>query len=146
MRYATGHALNTNQLLHNFPTNKLKLSAQKCQELIGNRHKEYIAKQVFKACVNLVLQDIIDNNCTFKLPTRAKSSELYMKRYEGDDFIKCRQNGKFQDVNFLKSNFTGNQICFKYQQAGIMREKPVYLDKNNKQKITEHTNNGKNYC
>lgn len=146
MRYATGHALNTNELMLNFPTKKLKITAKECEDLIGNRHKEQIAKQVFKACVGMVIDDVINDNVTFKLPTRARQSEICMKRYDRDEFIKCRQNGKFSDVDFLQSNFTGHQLCFNYQQAGVMRQKLIYLDSNNKQKITDNTNKGKKYC
>lgn len=146
MHYALGHALNTNEFMHNFPTKKLKLTAKECEQLIGNRHKETIAKEVFKYCVNLVIQDIINNNITFKLPTRSRESELYMKRYSGDKFVECRQNGKFADVQYLKSNFSGYQMCFKYKSAGIDKEKLIYLDPKNRDKITEYTNCGKNYC
>ena len=146
MNYALGHALNTNEIMYNFPNKKLKLTAKECEKLIGNRHKEEIAKSVFKACVGLVIQDIIDNNVTFKLPTRARDSELCMKRYSDDEFIKCRQNGKFQDVQYLKSNFSGYQMCFNYKQAGVDRHRPIYLDPRHRDQITKHTNEGKNYC
>lgn len=39
-----GHALNAEELLFNFPTKKLKMTAKECEELIGNRHKEKIAE------------------------------------------------------------------------------------------------------
>ena len=145
MNYATGYALNTNQIFNNFDTSKLKLTAKECEKLIGNRHKEVVAKQIFKACVGLVLNDIIENSSTFQLPTKARKSEIYMKRYSDDDFIKCRQNGKFQDVQYILSNFSGHQMAFQYQQAGVMREKPVYLDSKNKERITKYTNEGKSY-
>ncbi len=145
MNYATGYALNTNELFLNFPVKKLKLTAKECEELIGNRHKEYIAKKVFKACVGLVLNDIIENNATFELPTSSKKAQLGMKRFEREEFTKCRQNGKFQDVDFLESNFSGYQIAFKFQSRGVQREKLIYLDSTNKNKITKNTNNGKSY-
>ena len=95
MNYATGYALNTNELFLNFPNKKLKMTAKECEEMIGNRHKEFIAKQVFRACVAMVLDDIIENNATFKLPTRVKKAEIGMKRFERDEFTKCRQNGRW---------------------------------------------------
>lgn len=145
MNYATGYALNTNELFTNFPTEKLKMTTKECEKLIGNRHKEYLAKQVFKACVGLVLDDIIENSVTFQLPTRSKKAEMYMKRYSDDQFIECRQNGKFNDVQFLNSDFSGHQIEYKYQIAGVMKNKPIYLDSKHKNKITEYTNQGKSY-
>lgn len=143
--YATGHAMNTNEIMRKFPTKKLKMTAKECEEMIKNRHKEVIARDVFRACVALVVDDIINNNVSFELPTRAKKSSITMKRFEGDDFIKCRQNGKFQDVNFINSNFSGYQMVFKYQTAGVHKEKPIYLDSRHKDKITKRTNEGKVY-
>ncbi len=145
MNYATGYALNTNELFLNFPNKKLKMTAKECEEMIGNRHKEFIAKQVFKACVAMVLDDIIENNATFKLPTRVKRAEIGMKRFEREEFTKCRQNGKFSNVNFLNSNFSGYQMAFNFQSAGVMREKLIYLDPVHKDKITKYTNEGKSY-
>ena len=68
-----------------------------------------------------------------------------MKRFEREEFTKCRQNGKFSDVNFLNSNFSGYQMAFNFQSAGVMREKLIYLDPAHKDKITKYTNEGKSY-
>ena len=140
-----GHALNAEELLFNFPTKKLKMTAKECEELIGNRHKEKIAEQVFKACVSMVLEDIIENNETFELPTSSKKAKIGMKRYDREEFINCRQNGKFQDISFLDSNFTAYQMAFYLQTGGVIREKLIYLDTKHKDKITELVNNGKSY-
>lgn len=145
MNYATGHALNAEELFLNFPTKKLKMTAKECEEIIGNRHKEKIAEDVFKACVSMVIEDIINNNVTFELPTRAKKTTLKMKRYDRDEFIECRQNGKFQNVSFLDSNFTAYQMAFQFQNAGVFREKLIYLDSRHRDEITKNTNNGKSY-
>lgn len=145
MNYATGHALNTDEIVENFPIKKLSLTTEECKELIGDCHKQKVVAKVFKACVGLVLDDIINNNTTFLLPTRSKKAQIYMKRYVEDDFIKCRQNGKFNDVNFIASNFSGYQLAFKYQSAGVFREKSIYIDSERKNQITKYTNEGKNY-
>ena len=59
-----------------------------------------------------------------------------MEAFQGKDFEKLRKIGKFKDVDFLESLFTGYQI-FLY----------TYGKRDNlKDKITEHTNNGKTYC
>lgn len=101
--------------------------------------------EVFSACIALVLDDIIENNVIFQLPTKSKKSEIRMKRYEGDKFIECRKHGKFSNVNFLTSNFTGYQLELWLQTAGVMRSKPIYLNGKRKDRITELTNQGKSY-
>lgn len=145
MNYATGYALNIDDLFKSFPTKDLKLSAKTCQELIGNRHKETIAKSIFKSAISLVLDDIIENNATFILPTRSKKAELRMKRFNREEFSKARRNGKWKDIDFLASNFSAYQIIFNFQSQGVMREKLIYLDPQHRDKISEHTNNGKQY-
>lgn len=145
MNYATGYAMNTEDLFLSFPTKKMEMTAKACEELIGNRHKEVIAKKIFKSAVGMVLNDIIENNVTFNLPTHSKKAELFMKRFEKDKFAEARKNGKWQDVDFLLSDFCAYQIVFHFQSKGIMRNKLVYLDSTNRDKITDYTNQGKQY-
>lgn len=145
MNYATGYAMNIDELFMSFPTSKMVLTSKACEELIGNRHKENIAKSIFKSAINMVLEDIIENNATFTLPTKSKRAELFMKRFNREEFSKARRNGKWSKVDFLTSNFCAYQIVFKFQSQGVMREKLVYLDSKHRDLITEYTNQGKQY-
>lgn len=137
MNYATGHAISTGDIFSTLDTKKIKTKHR------GN--KKDLAKSIFIDCVSLVLEDMIENNVTFELPTRSKKCKLRMKRIDGDDFIKCRQGGKFSDIDFLKSNFTGYQMVFDYQNGGIPREKNIYLNPDRRDRITKYTNEGKSY-
>ena len=145
MNYATGYAMNIDELFLSFPTQKMILTAKACEELIGNRHKETIAKMIFKSAINMVLQDIIENNATFTLPTKSRKAELYMKRFGRQEFSKARRNGKWSKVDFLTSNFCAYQIVFRFQSQGVMREKLIYLDPEHRDKITDYTNQRKQY-
>lgn len=145
MNYATGYALNVKDLFRSFDIKRLKLTAKECEELIGNRHKEKIVYDVFKYAVKLVLDDIIQNSTRFSLPTGAKICILGMKRFKDDQFSQARRSGKWKDVDFLASNFTGYQMNFNFMSRGIMREKLVYLDSQNRDIITEQTNEGRQY-
>lgn len=138
MNYATGHAMSTDEIFLP-PNDSVKKTLKK------NKIKLSEAIQVFKACVRLVIDDMIDNNVTFQLPTGTKYSELYMRRIDGEEFTKCRQNGRFQDVDFLTSNFTAYEPTFKYQNGGVMRDKKIYFSSTDKNRIIDHINNGKNY-
>ena len=99
---------------------------------------------MFIYCVLLVINDIIDNNVTFSLPTQYPSY-LEMGVCSGEDFAKARQNGAYGDVDFLKSNFTGYRMQFRREGRNGVFVKPVYVNKKIKDRITEHTNNGKLY-
>lgn len=145
MNYALGHAMNIDEIFISFPTKKMKLTAKACEEMIGNRHKEVIAKKIFKSALNMVIEDIIENNATFVLPTKSRKSELRMNRFNRDVFSAARRNGKWGDVDFLASEFTAYQMVLDLQSKGVMRQKLVYLDPVHRDRITELTNQGKQY-
>lgn len=145
MNYALGYAFNIHDMFAGFDTGKLDLDSKTCEEVIGNRHKEAIAKKVFKYAIKLALDDIINNNIRLELPTMGKTAYLGMKRVSGEDFSKARRNGKWRDIDFLASNFTGYNLVLNYKNQEIQREKKVYVDPINKSKITANTNNGMQY-
>jgi len=72
---------------------------------------------------------------------------MKMRRVDGEEFKKLRQKRKFTDVDFLSSNFSGNEIVFEmfYKDGRPFRRKNVYVDKTRKDKITKYTNEGKQY-
>ena len=141
MNFAVGHALNGDDLMTNFPIKKLKIK----QRDINGKKRRDLAAQVWRSCVDLAIQDVIDNSDTFELPTANRNAEIYIKATSGEEFIKGRQNGKWQDVDFLNTNFTGYQMMFKFQRHGYKIEKPIYLDPRRKQQITDRANSGKTY-
>lgn len=145
MNFALGYTLNLKDLFKSFNIKRLKLKASECEELIGNRHKEIIMYKIMKYCIKLVLDDIIHNNATFHLPTKKKKCILSMQATSDEQFKRARRNGKWKDVDFLASNFTGYQIAFKFMIGEVTKTKPVYVDEENKDLITKYTNDGKCY-
>jgi hypothetical protein len=70
-----------------------------------------------------------------------------MRRITGEKFSKARRNGKFQEIDFLESFFTGHEIELNmFKKGGLKRSKTVYVDPRLKQKIIDNTNKGKQYC
>ena len=136
MSYAVGCAFSQEEMFMNFNKKKLKTV-----------HNKEIIKKIARDAIKLVLKDIIDNNITFQLPTGSRKSDIHVNRISGDDFMIARQNGKFQDVDFLNSNFSGYQMMLNmYDREGRpTRSKPIYLNKEYKNKLTEYTNQGKQY-
>jgi hypothetical protein len=93
----------------------------------------------------MVVNDIIENNVTFKFPN--VKAELSMMRFYGDDFKTLRQKGAFKNVDFLKSMFSGYRLVLKmFSKFRPTRIKNVYVNKYFKDKITQYTNEGKQYC
>jgi hypothetical protein len=63
---------------------------------------------VFRECVHQVLNDIIENNVTFKIQGIGyQGGEIHMEAVTGSQFERQYRNGKFQGVDFLESLFTG---------------------------------------
>lgn len=147
MNYALGHSLSARDLFYSFNTNKLKLTTEECKKIFSDGHKDRLAASIFMDSVKLVIDDIIDNNVHFKLPgIGRRESYLYMKRITGKQFKHEFKRGRWQDVDFINSDFSGNQIMFRIEsKKSPIREKPIYLSKRDKQKITNNTNNGKQY-
>lgn len=145
MNYSVGCAFNTDELFMNFPFKKLSLTCEDCQKINGNPHRDALVKQVFRECLKLVLNDIIDYNVTFNLPTGAKKCNIHMKRVRGEAFKNLRRVGKWSDVDILESNFTGYEIGFYMYGKVSPRIKNVYVNKALKDKITANTNKGMQY-
>lgn len=146
MNYATGCAFNFKDLFVKFDKKKLSLTSKDCLKINGNAHKDILIEKIALEGLYQVLNDIIDNNATFQLPTGGRESTLHIRQIEGDEFIKSRQHGKFKDVDYLLSNFTGNQMELTIDNGKYTTRKPVYINKELKNKITENTNEGKQYC
>lgn len=146
--YSLGCAFNITELFENFNKKKLKMTSELCTKINNDPHKDKLIYKIFRESVKLILNDIIDNNVTFELPTGARKSDIYMRRISDEDFGKARRNGKWQDVDFLESNFSGYELSLNmYNREGKpTRSKTIYVDKKLKQKITDNTNKGKQYC
>ena len=53
--------------------------------------------------------------------------------------------GKFNDIDYLMSNFKGYQIYYRYQYKGGYREKPIYINSALKKMFIDNINKGKQY-
>jgi hypothetical protein len=105
---ASGHAFNLDELLLNLDRKKIKFNCKKCKEIIGYNDRDVLIKRIFMDGLNIILNDIINNNITFELPTgSARKTYLRMKKYDGKEFTRLRKLGKFTNVDFLASNFSG---------------------------------------
>lgn len=145
MNYALGYALCAKDLFYNFDVKKLKMTKQQCIDIYSDGNKKDLAAKIFVKSVEKVIEDIIDNNIHFKLPGSTKSY-IFMKRTEGDKFKKAFRNGKWREIDFIESNFSGYQLYLEMQSDKRMpRQKPIYVSPKLKQKIIDNTNAGKQY-
>lgn len=146
-KYATGHAFSLKDIFANFPVNKLKMTPEECKEIYSDGSKRDLAASIFAESVELVINDIINNNTHFKFPgIGGNQAYLYMKRTEGRDFKKAFKAGKWNDVDFITSNFSGYQIVLEtINSKKLPKRKNVYLSPKYRDLITDNTNLGKQY-
>lgn len=137
--WATSYALTAKDLYTGFPYSKYLR-----KEIIENYDMRYIPSQVLKYFFYLVLNDIIDKNVTLKFPPGTRAY-IEMCPVSGEAFERARQNGAFQDVDFLASNFTGYQLQYRYNTRYGKWTKRIHVNKKMKDAITANTNAGKQY-
>lgn len=143
---ATGWACNLNDLFVRFPYEKCKSFLGKTKQL-----KRQKIKQVFREGVNIILEDIIDNNATFKIQgIGCQGGEIHFEPITGSEFERVYAKGKFKGVDFIESLFTGYQLYLyihgKRDNFLSRRKIPIYFGGYLKEKLIQHTNEGKVYC
>lgn len=143
----TGCAFTTKEMFYNFPIDKVDIDYKDSLKYTSSTHKEDLIKQIFTENYFMVIEDIVDNNVTFKLPlTGGRTSDIHFKRITGDGFTKLFRAGKWQNMDFLKSMFSGYQLSLYRYGKMSPRIKPIYLSKSLQDKIINNINNGKQYC
>lgn len=123
------------------------MSKADCLNEYSDGNKRDLAASIFTRSVELVIDDIIENNTQFKFPgIGTTQAYLQMKRTTDRNFKIAFRNGKWRDIDFVKSNFCGYQISLIMESLKRpIREKLIYLSRNKTQKITDYTNQGKQY-
>ena len=146
--FALGWACNLNDIFVRFPYEKFKSLMKNYKTKQLRRQK---VKQVFREGTQQILDDIIENNTTFKIQgVGYQGGEIHMEAIRGSDFEKVRKNGKFRDIDFLESLFTGYQMYLYIHGKSdnfLHRKKyPMYVNKVLRDKLVKYTNEGKVYC
>ena len=146
-KFAMGHTFSAQEIFHNFPINKLKIDYYTVKKIYSDGDKRSLSASIFTKGMQLIIEDIIENNVHFLLPTLGSNeSYLYMKKTSGKDFKNAFKKGKWNDVDFLTSNFTVYQLALSVKSPKRPeKEKPIYLGYKHKDRITELTNEGKRY-
>lgn len=146
-KFAMGHTFSARDIFHNFPIDKLKMDYDVVRSIYSDGDKRSLSASIFSKGMQLIVEDIIENNVHFLLPTLGNNEAyLYMKKTSGNDFKNAVKRGKWRDVDFLTSNFTGYQLALSVKsKKRPEKEKPIYLGYKHKDRITELTNDGKRY-
>ena len=147
-RYALGWACNLNDIFVRFPYKSCKYLYRK-YKLQAERRK--MVKQIFRVGVKLIIEDIIENNSTFKLPSlQYRGGEIHYEPVTGSEFEELRAKGKFAGIDFLETIFTGYQLYLyihgKNDDFLARRKFPIYMSPYLRRRMENYANNGKTYC
>lgn len=145
MFYKTGYCFTAVDLFDNFNTSRITTKRKFWGKDCRADSKAELAAQILTYCFYLIILDIINNNSTFVLPTFNKETMLHVKQFTGDMFKQMYRAGKFNDIDYLMSNFKGYQIYFRYQYKGGYRDKPIYINSALKKIFINNINQGKQY-
>lgn len=145
--FAMGHTFSSQEIFYNFPIKTLKMDYDTVKKIYSDGDKRSLSASIFNKGMQLIIEDIINNNVYFLLPILGTSeSYLYMDKVTGESFKKAVRSGKWRDVDFLTSNFTGYQIALSIKSKKRPEKKKfIYLGNKHKDMITKHTNEGKRY-
>lgn len=146
-KFAMGHTFSAQEIFHNFPIKKLKMTYDDVKTVSSDGDKRSLSASIFTKGLQLIVEDIIENNVHFLLPTLGTNEAyLYMCKTQGNQFKQAMRNGKWRDVDFITSNFTGYQLALKTKSKKRPEKlKTIYLGYKHKDRITELTNEGKRY-
>jgi len=98
----------------------------------------------FKYCFALIINKILEEKVRFKVPG-AHEAYFDFEIVSGDLFTKHRQNGRFQNIDFIESDFTGYALRYYFKHGVQQKSYPIYLGSDLKKKFLENVNSGVNY-
>lgn len=141
MRFALGYCFDSFDIFEKFDLKKIHFTQKETWQYFHDYSKIRFVHYVFMKMLKYIMNDIIDNDIEFIFPGRSNFS-MYVKRYAGEDFKKLRRLGVFQDVDFLKTNFSALALVIHRKNRNI--KDPilrVYISGDEKRKLIEHTEN-----
>lgn len=145
MRILFNHGLTAEELFTNTPQ---KLTNKKWTWFIDrygstNSYADALADP-FKYALGLILNYILDNKVRFIIPSVAESY-IDFEIVAGDRFEYQRQNGRFQEIDFIESDFIGYALRYYYKTKSYQKAYPIYIGGDLKKKFFEGINSGVKY-
>ena len=145
MRILFNHGLRPGELYTNTPkTITTKNKAWFMSRFGWSRTYEDSLSGPFQYCFSLILNKVIDERVRFKLPVKAEAY-IDFEIVDGDKFVEHRQNGRFSEIDFVESDFTGYFLNYIYRAKAYNKIRPIYIGGALKQKFLDGINSGIKY-
>ncbi len=110
----------------------------------GTRRRH--AAAIFEQCFYEILLDIIENNVTFVFPLKyGNYAEIHMTTIEDEKFKDLYKQGRFQNIDFVATQFSTSRLEFMYKRSDRMIKVPIILRKELGRLLIQRVNEGKKY-
>lgn len=144
------HAFSQGDLFNSYDSSKLKFkdkvgTSREMRAKYKCGSNKLLIAQIFWVFIKLVVADLIRKGTTFHFPNKSIAMFTW-KRIEGEEFVKSYRSGKFDNIDFLSSNFTLYVPIFKYFYRGKFKEKNIIVNDILKKERDDKVNNGFKYC
>ena len=104
------------------------------------------AAAIFEQCFYDILLDAIENNVTFVLPLLyGNYAEIHITTIEDEKFKNLYKSGRFQNVDFVASEFSTSRVEFLYRYKGKTVKIPIILKKDLGRLLIKRIKEGKKY-
>jgi len=145
-----GHTFSQNDIFQSYDLNNFKFkedvgTARKMKKIYKYRSKTALVAKIFWTFMKLVIRDLVKDGITFHLNTKTIAMFTW-KSLTGSNFVKAYQSGKFDDIDFLSTNFTIYMPIFKYFYKDKFKECSMIMDKSLRKERNNKINKGFKYC
>lgn len=144
MRILFNHGLSAGELYSNTPKKVTDKKWRWLNDTYGwcKSYEDALAAP-FKYCLSLILNAVIDERVRFKIP--GQDAYIDFEIVQGDKFISQRQNGRFSEIDFVESDFTGYFLNYVYKLKAYQKAMPIYIGGTLKKKFLDGINSGVKY-
>jgi len=98
----------------------------------------------FKYCLGLIFNYILDNKVRFIIPG-VPESYIDFEIVTGEFFESQRQIGRFKEIDFIESDFTGYALRYYFKAKAYQKAYPIYFGGELKKKFFDGINSGVKY-
>lgn len=145
MRILFNHGLTPEELYSNTPKKVIDRKWRWFIKYYGvTRSYEDAISDPFKYCFALILNRMLDEKVRFIIPS---VSEAYLdfEIVQGDKFEEHRGRGRFAEIDFIESDFTGYALRYYFKAKAYQKSYPIYLGSDLKKKFLNNINSGIKY-
>lgn len=145
MRILFNHGLTAEELYTNTPKSVIDRRWTWFISRYGSTNSyEDAISDPFKYCLGLIFNYILDNRVRFIIPG-VPEAYIDFEIVTGDQFEDQRQKGRFGEIDFIESDFTGYALRYYFKAKAYQKAFPIYLGGQLKKKFFAGINSGIKY-